>query len=139
MIFFKYFFLLRRLQDVIYFINYTATITLREQITEPGYGFDGNLVLTCEVHGFLLSTNPLIWRRGNDSVINSSSAKYSITTGTTSQSSVLISNGTRVSGLWSTLTIRPLSTVDEGSYSCVADGASSSLELSVGVKPHVGT
>ena len=44
-----------------------------------------------------------------------------------------------MSGLRSTLTIRQLSTVDEGSYSCVADGASSSLELSVGVKPHVGT
>ena len=96
-------------------------------------------MLTCEVHGFLLSTNPPTWWRGNDSFINSSSAKYSITTGTTSQSSVLITSRSRVSGLWSTLTIRPLSTVDEGSYSCVADGASSSLELSVGVKPHVGT
>ena len=89
------------------------------------------MVLTCEIHGFLLSTNPPTWQRGDDSFINSSSAKYSIKNGTTSQSSVLISNGTRVSGLRSTLTIRQLSGEDEGNYSCVADGASSSLELTV--------
>ena len=36
-----------------------------------------------------------------------------------------------MSGLRSTLTIRQLSVEDEGSYSCVADGASSSVQLSV--------
>ena len=96
-----------------------------------GYVGEGQVVLTCEIHGFLLSTNPLTWWRGDDSFINSSSAKYSITTGNVSRSSVLISDGTRVSGLRSTLTIRQLSGEDEGSYSCVADGVSSSLELTV--------
>ena len=98
-----------------------------------GYMGEGQVVLTCEVHGFLLSTNPPTWQRGDDCFIKSSSAKYSITTGTTSQSSVLISDRTRVSGLKSTLTISPLNTRDEGSYSCVVDGASSSLKLTVAV------
>ena len=96
-----------------------------------GYVGEGQVVLTCEVHGFLLSTNPPTWWQGDDTFINSSSAKYSIMTCTTSQSSVLISDGSHVSSLRSTLTIRQLSGEDEGSYSCVADGASTSLELTV--------
>ena len=37
------------------------------------------MVLACEVHGFLLSTNPPTWWRGDDIFIILSSAKYSIT------------------------------------------------------------
>ena len=98
-----------------------------------GYLDERQVVLTCEVHGFLPSTNPPIWRLRESCTLSSSLSKFFIMTGTTTQPSVLISNVTRVSGLRSTLTIRQLSTKDEGSYSCVADGASSLVQLSVEV------
>ena len=96
-----------------------------------GYLDERQVVLTCEVHGFLPLTNPPIWRLREICTLSSSLSKFSIMTGTTTQPSMLITNRSRVSGLKSTLTIRQLSVEDEGSYRCVADGASSSVQLSV--------
>ena len=71
--------------------------------------------------------------RSESCTLSSSLSKFFIMTGTTTQPSMLISNRTHVSSLKSTLTIRQLSTEDEGSYSCVADRASSLVQLSVEV------
>ena len=54
-----------------------------------------------------------------------------ITGSTTSQPALLTSNGTSVPGQRSTLTIRQLGEGDAGSYTCVADGNSSTVQLQV--------
>ena len=96
-----------------------------------GYLDEREVALTCEVHGFLQSTNPPVWQGQDGSIIDSSSSKYDITSESSSKPSVLISDRSVVSGLRSTLTIRQLSSEDAGRYICVVDGNSSLIQLSV--------
>ena len=96
-----------------------------------GYLEEREVTLTCEVHGFLQSTNPPVWQGQDGSPIDSSSSKYVISSGSSSFPSVLVSNRSVVSGFRSTLTIRQLSSEDAGRYICVVDGNSSLIQLSV--------
>ena len=81
------------LVDVIYTFN-VVNFDLLKQMT--GCLDERKVVLTCEVHGFLPSTNHPIWRLRESCTLSSSLSKFFIMTGTTTQSSVLISNGTCV-------------------------------------------
>ena len=101
---------------------------------KTGYIDEGQVALTCEVYGFLRSTDPLIWLSKNGSEINSSS-KYSITSSRSSQPTILTSDGSSIPGFSSTLTIRQLSEADKGNYTCVVDGNSSVVQLSVVAGP----
>jgi hypothetical protein len=89
------------------------------------------MVLTCEVHGFLRSTDPPTWLNNNGSPIDSSHPlKYQINiSSSTSQLSFLIYNGSIVSSLRSTLTIKQLEEGDEGQYICMVKGNSSVTTL----------
>ena len=104
---------------------------------ETGYLKVGQVVLTCEVYGFLRSNDPPTWLSINGSQINPSSPKYLITSSQTSQPSILTSDRSSVPGLRSTLTIRQLNEADEGNYTCVVDGNSSVVHLSIVAGPFV--
>ena len=98
--------------------------------TMNGYLDSGQVTLTCEVYGFLQSTNPLKWLDGEGNLL-SDSAKYTITHSASSRPSVLVSSRTRTEGQRLTLTINQLSKEDEGNYTCVADGNSTTTLLRV--------
>ena len=88
-------------------------------------------MLTCEIHGFLRSTALPMWLNGNGSPIDSScplkyGVNYSIST---SKLSMLISDGSVVPSLRSTLTIKQLEEGDEGQYICMVEGNSSVVTL----------
>ena len=102
---------------------------LPDQVT--GYLGEGLAVLTCEVHGLLRSTNPPTWLGRDGSPINSNIPKYTIDTSDSSRTAVLISNGSSVSGLRSTLTINQLEMGDEGTYACMVEGGSTTTQLTV--------
>ncbi len=104
-------------------------VDLPDQVT--GYLDEGKVVLTCEVHGFLRSTNPPTWLNSNGSLIDSShTLKYQVNVSrSTSQVSFLIYNGSIVSSLRSTLTIKQLEEGDEGQYTCMIKGNSSVVTL----------
>ena len=115
---------------MIYTYTVTVFVDLAERVT--GYLDEGRVELTCEVHGFLRSTNLLTWlgRDGNP-IDNSCPFKYIISSSITSKPALLISNGASVPGLRSTLTIRQLDGADAGSYTCVINGNSSTVQLLV--------
>ncbi len=106
-------------------------VDLPDQVT--GYLNEGKVVLTCEVHGFLRSTDPPMWLNNNGSPIDfSRPLKYQINvSSSTSQQSFLISNRSMVSSLRSTLTIKQLEEGDEGEYICMVKGNSSVTTLLV--------
>ena len=106
---------------------------LPAQVT--GYLDEGQTELTCEVHGFLRSTDSPKWLSINGSQIDPSSSKYFITSSETSQPAILTSDGSSVPGLRSTLTISQLSVADEGNYTCVVDGNSTVVHLSIVAGP----
>ena len=114
---------------MIYSILYAAIVDLPDQVT--GYLDEGNVVLTCEVHGFLRSTDPPVWVNNNGNPIDTTSPlKYQANISRlTSQVSFLIPNGSIVSGLRSTLTIKQLEEGDEGQYICMVAGNSSVATL----------
>ena len=89
------------------------------------------VVLTCEVHGFLRSTNPPTWLGRDGSPIDSNTPKYAIDISSSSRTAVLLSNGSSVLGWRSTLTINQLGTADEGTYTCVVDGNSATVHLTI--------
>ena len=97
-------------------------VDLPDQVT--GYLDEEMVVLTCEVHGFLRSTDPPAWLNNNGSPIDTTSPlKYQVNTNRlTSQVSFLIPNGSVVSGLRSTLIIKQLEEGDEGQYICMVEG-----------------
>ena len=95
-----------------------------------GYMNTGEVTLTCEVYGFLRSTNPLRWLDGEGNPL-ADSAKYTITSSTSSRPAILVSSGSSTEGQRSTLTINQLSKEDEGNYTCVADGNSTTILLVV--------
>ena len=98
--------------------------------TMNGYLNSGHVTLTCEVYGFLRSTNPLKWMDGEGNLLTNS-AKYMIMSTTSSQPAVLVPSRTSTEGQRSTLTINQLSDGDEGNYTCVADGNSTTILLQV--------
>ena len=102
---------------------------LPDQVT--GYLGEGQAMLTCEVHGFLRSTNPPTWLGRDGSPINSNTQKYTTDTSDSSRTAVLISNGKSVPGLWSTLTINQLEMGDEGTYTCMVEGGLTTTQLTV--------
>ena len=100
-------------------------VDLPNQVT--GYLGKGRVVLTCDVRGFLRSTNPpliIIWLGTDGSPINSNTPKYTI------ESSV-VPDGTSVPSLRSTLIIDQLEVGDEGTYTCVVDGTSTTTQLTI--------
>ena len=105
-------------------------VDIADRVT--GYLDEGQVELTCEVHGFLRSTNLPTWlgRYGNH-IDSSNPSKYMITSGIPSQPALLISNGASVPGQRSTLTIGQLEEGDAGNYTCVVDGNSSIVRLVV--------
>ena len=104
-------------------------------VRETGYLNEGHVVLACEIHGFLRSTDPPTWLNKNGSQIDPSSLKYSITSSETSLPAILTSDGSSVPGLRSTLTIWHLHQADEGNYTCMVDGNSSVVQLSIVAGP----
>ena len=96
-----------------------------------GYLGEGRVVLTCDVHGLLRSTNlPIIWLGTDGSPINSNSPKYAIDISDSSRTA-LLPDGTSVPGLRTTLTINQLEVGDEGIYTCVVDGNSAATQLMI--------
>ena len=105
-------------------------VDLSDQVT--GYLDDKQVVLTCDVHGFLTSTDSPTWLDRDDNPINSSTPKHTINQiSITSPPSVLLSNGSSVAGWRSTLIINQLGMADEGTYTCMADGNSATTQLKV--------
>ena len=102
---------------------------LPDQVT--GYLGKGRVVLICDVHGLLRSTNPpIIWLGRDGSPINSNTPKYTIDISDSSRTA-LLPDGTSVPGLRSTLTINQLEVGDEGTYTCVVDGTSTITQLTI--------
>ena len=83
-----------------------------------GYLDEGEVELTCKVHGVLRSTDPPTWLNSNGSPIDSSCPlKYNVIhSSLTSQLSILLSNGSRVPSLRSILIIKQLEEGDGGQY-----------------------
>ena len=105
-------------------------VELSDQVT--GYLDDKQVVLTCDVNGFLRSTDPPTWLGRDGSPINLSTPKHTINQiSITSPPSVLLSNGSSVAGWRSTLTINQLGMADEGTYTCMVDGNSATAQLKV--------
>ena len=105
-------------------------VDLPGQVT--GYLDERQVVLTCEVHGFLRSTNPPTWLGSDGSPIDSNTPKYTIDISDSStRIAVLLSNGSSVPGQRSTLTINQLGMADEGTYTCIVDGNSSRTQPTV--------
>ena len=104
-------------------------VVLPDQVT--GYLDEGQVMLTCEIHGFLRSTAPPMWLNNNSIPIDSSyPMKYMVNLSTsTSQVHLLNSNGNIVPSLRSTLTIKQLEEGDEGQYTCMVEGNSSVVML----------
>ena len=103
---------------------------LPDQVT--GYLDERRVVLTCEVHGFLRSTNPPTWLGSDGSPIDSNTLKYTIDISDSStRIAVLLSNGSSVPGQRSILTINQLGMADEGTYTCIVDGNSFRTQLIV--------
>ena len=104
-------------------------VDLPDQVT--GCLNEGKVVLTCEVHGLLRSTDRPAWLNNNGCPIDTTSPmKYQVNINrATSQVSFLIPNGSIVSGLRSTLTIKQLEEGDEGQYICMVEGNSSVATL----------
>ena len=102
-------------------------VDLSDQVTDD---LDGKqVVLTCDVHGFLRSIDPPTWLGRDDSPINSNTPKHTINQiSITSPPSVLLSNGSSVAG-WRS--INQLDMADEGTYTCVVDGNSATTQLKV--------
>ena len=107
----------------------TVLVDLPGQVI--GYLDEGQVVLTCEVYGFLRSTEPPTWLNSNGSPIDSSCPlKYGVNhSDLASQVSTLLSNGSRVPSLRSTLIIKQLEGEDAGQYTCVVEGNSSVVTL----------
>ena len=102
---------------------------LPDQVT--GYLGEGRVVLACDVHGLLRSTNPSVMWLGRDgSPINSNTPKYTIDISDSSRTA-LLPDGTSVPGLRFTLTINQLEVGDEGTYTCVVDGTSTTTQLTI--------
>ena len=96
-----------------------------------GYLGEGHVVLTCDIHGFLRSTNlPIMWLGRDGSPINSNTPKYTIDIFDSSQTA-LLPDGTSVPGVRSTLTINQLEVGDEGTYTCAVDGTSTTTQLTI--------
>ena len=113
-----------------YHSTLAVIVDLLGQVT--GYLDEKLVVLICEVHGFLRSTNPPTWLGSNGSPINSNTPKYTIDISDSStRIAVLLSNGSIVSGQRSTLTINQLGMADEGNYTCMVDGSSATAQLTV--------
>ena len=89
-----------------------------------GYTDDGELVLTCEVYGYLMSYNPPVrwWREtGGARQLLQNTPNYTIEYSNGSQ---LTQNpdGTTRQSIVANLTIHQLTTADTGRYVCEADG-----------------
>ena len=108
---------------------------LQDEVTV--YLDEGQVVLTCEVHGFLKSTNSPMWLDNYGSLIDMSCPlKYIIThSSLTSKVSALTSDRSRVPSLRSTLTIRQLEEGDEGQYTCMVEGNSTVVSLFIQTRP----
>ena len=105
-------------------------VDLPGQVT--GYLDERRVMLTCEVHGFLRSTNPPTWLGSDGSPIDSNTPKYTIDiSDSLSRTAVLLSNGSSVPGRRFTLTINQLEMADEGTYTCIVDGNSAAAQLTV--------
>ena len=104
---------------------------LPDQVT--GYLDERQVMLTCEVYGVLRSRDPPTWLGRDGSLIDSNTPKYTIDISSSSQTTVLLFNGStsRVPGWRSTLTINQLGMADEGNYACMADGNSTIVQLTV--------
>ena len=111
------------------------TLTLAVIVDLPGqmigYLDERRVVLTCEVHGFLRSTNPPTWLDRDGSPIDSNTPKYTIDISSSSRTAVLLSNGSRIPGWRSSLTINQLGMADEGTYTCMVGGNSTTVQLMV--------
>ena len=105
------------------------TVDLLDEVT--GYLDEGQVVVTCEVHGFLRSTNPPWLLDSSGRLVSSADPKYTITQIDSSQPAVLISNGSSVPGWRTSLTINQLMMSDSGNYTCAVDGNSTSTTLTV--------
>ena len=98
-----------------------------------GYLDEGEVELTCKVHGVLRSIDPPTWLNSNGSPIDSSCPlKYNVIhSSLTSQLSILLSrsNGNKVPSLRSILIIKQLEEGDEGQYTCAVEGNFSVVAL----------
>ena len=109
-------------------LHNAVIVNLPDQVT--GYLDEGKVVLTCEVYGFLRSTDPPTWLKDNSPIDTTSPLKYQVNINrSTSQISFLIPNGSIVPSLRSTLTIKQLEEGDEGQYICMVEGNSSVVML----------
>ena len=104
-------------------------VDLRDQVFVTGCWNERQVVLTCEVHGFLRSANPPTWLGRDGSPIDSNTPKYTIGSSDSSRAAVLPSNGSHVPGWVSTHTINQLEIADEGTYTCKVDGNSTIVHL----------
>ena len=95
-----------------------------------GYLDSMTVSLTCEVHGFLRSMTPPTWLDGKGNLVVNSS-NYSVMSTTSSRPAALVSDSSAIQGQRSMFTILRLSEEDEGNYTCMVDGNSSTVQLLV--------
>ena len=101
-----------------------------------GYLDSMTVSLTCEVHGFLRSMAPPTWLDSKGELVpvessNYSVSNYSVVSTTSSRPAALISNSSAIQGQRSIFTILRLSEEDEGNYTCMVEGNSSTVQLLV--------
>ena len=104
-------------------------VDLPDKVT--GYLDDRHVVLTCEVYEVLRSTNPPTWLDRDGNSIDSNTPKYTIDISNSSRATSLLFNVSIVTDWRSTLTINQLGMADEGNYTCVVDGNSVTVHLTV--------
>ena len=114
-------------------------VDLLDQVT--GYLDEGQVVLTCEVYGVIRSSDPMTWLSRDGSPIDESNTpKYILDQmSITSPLSVLFFNGSSVPGQRSNLTINQLGIADQGTYTCMVDGNSATVQLTVVASPAPST
>ncbi len=101
-------------------------------ITAPdvsGYLQTGEVILTCELHGYQSSLSPPVWLNTNGSETNDST-KYTVFV-CEGLNTIILQNGTVVSSIILSITIHKLSSVDVGNYTCRGVRGESITQLTI--------
>ena len=95
-----------------------------------GFRDTGEVVISCELHGYQSSITPPVWLNKDLSRITDTINKYTITEdqGT---NTVVLENGTAVPSLIVRLTIRQLGPEDAGIYTCCSGTEESMTQLTI--------
>ena len=101
-------------------------------ITAPdvsGYLQTGEVILSCELHGYQSSFSPPVWLNTSGNEITTSD-KYTISS-SDGVNTIVLENGTTLPSVIVSLTIHSLTSADEGDYTCRGTRGESVSQLTV--------